>query len=220
VLERILKKKFPASPKMFLGIAVEDGVTAGLCENKTDAECVEIAARVYAEKTRFLSNREDVESAGKGLPGMVTLALSDLRPWGAPDEVQGEVEWHPPELKYPIFGRFDYQWLNHGFITDLKTTGAMPSKVKANHAMQGAHYTFGNLDGRITYVTPKKVTTYRIDDVAAHRNALKQRAIACENYLALSDDPAFFVSIETPALESFYFNSREARQAAFEVWGV
>jgi hypothetical protein len=220
VLERILKKKFPASPRMFLGIAAEEGTAAGLCENKTDAECVEIATRKYGELTRFLPNRDDVDSVGKGVTGMVTLALAELRGYGKPDETQGEITWHPEGLTYPIFGKFDFIWHEHGIVVDLKTTGALPSKVKHGHARQVALYTGGNLEGRLTYVTPKKAATYRLDDVPAHRNALFKMAQACERYLALSDDPEFFVGIETPALESFYFNSREARQAAFETWGV
>jgi hypothetical protein len=93
--------------------------------------------------------------------------------------------------------------------------------VKVPHARQVSLYvTSNNADARATYVTPKKRATYQIENVDAHRNALHQIALRCEAFLALSNDPEFFKTITVPDLESFYWSGPQARQLAFEVWGV
>jgi hypothetical protein len=112
--------------------------------------------------------------------------------------------------------------LTHGIVIDLKTTEALPSQIKVPHARQVALYASrsGNLDARLTYVTPKKRATYGLENVQEHLNALHRIALTVERFLALSDDPEFFVNITSPDLESFYWSPPQARQAAFEMWGV
>jgi len=56
--------------------------------------------------------------------------------------------------------------------------------------------------------------------VRRHRDALHKIALSVENFLALSDDPEFFVNITVPDLDSFYWANPPARQLAYEIWGV
>ena len=78
---------------------------------------------------------------------------------------------------------------HHGFEDD----GRMPSEIKIPHARQvGLYASSDNMDARLTYVTPKKCQTYRLENVREHREALHQIAKRVENFLALSDDPAIF----------------------------
>ena len=151
---------------------------------------------------------------------MVERALTELRPYGVPSASQGFIEWKPDDLRFPIVGYFDFAWDDHGIVVDLKTTEKLPSEVKTAHARQVALYTRGNAEGRLAYITPSKSAVYRLDNVLEHRAALHRMALACERFLSLSDDPAFFVGITAPDLESFYFATPQARHAAFEVWGV
>jgi hypothetical protein len=44
--------------------------------------------------------------------------------------------------------------------------------------------------------------------------------LRCEAFLALSEDPEFFVSITAPDVEQFYWSPPEARQAAFNTWKI
>ena len=74
------------------------------------------------------------------IPDMVVQALDELRPYGIPSNVQGIITWHPDDLKYPIFGYFDFIWKEQGFIVDLKTTERMPSNIKIPHARQVSFY--------------------------------------------------------------------------------
>jgi hypothetical protein len=220
VMEKILGKRQPVGPAAHRGTAVEDGVAHGL--DNTDAtleECTAIAERKFRELSALSPDprKEKIESE---IAGMVELALKELRPYGKPSSKQGSIEWKPDGLKFPIFGYYDFMFEEHGIVVDLKTTGALPSQIKPNHARQVALYTGGNLQGRLAYITPKKSAVYGLENVKEHRDALHKMALACERFMALSDDPEFFVGITSPDLESFYFNTPQARQAAFDVWKV
>jgi hypothetical protein len=149
---------------------------------------------------------------------MVKTGLEELRPYGIPSKTQGFVEWRPEGLRCPIVGYFDYEWEQHGVLVDLKTTEKLPSSIKIPHARQVALYTQSdNIDARLTYCTPKKRATYRLENVREHRNALHQIALRVEKFLSLSDDPEFFKSITAPDYESFYWGG-PARQIGFEHW--
>ena len=220
VLEKILGRRQGGSAPMYRGIAVEDGVTHGLLNPDAPMEvCVAVAHKTWDTKTALMTDARGETFRGD-IAGMVKLAVNELRPYGVPDKCQTAHEWHPEGLKYPIFGYSDYEWSDHGITVDLKTTGAMPSKIKEAHARQVAFYcTSNNAAARVTYCTPKKVATYAVEDIDKHRAAYVEMAKACERFLALSDDPQFFVSITSPDVESYYWGG-SMRHVAHEVWKV
>jgi hypothetical protein len=221
VLEKILGHRQPVGSPAHRGTAVEDGVTHGLLNPAaTLAECSDVAFKKYDTITALSADkrREDYRET---IPDMIASALTELRPYGIPTECQKFVEWRPDGLAYPIVGYLDYHWATTNTTVDLKTTEKLPSAVKVAHARQVALYvTSNNADARACYITPKKKATYRVDNVNEHRNALHQMALRCEAFLALSDDPQFFVDITVPDLESFYWGSPAARQMAFEIWKI
>jgi hypothetical protein len=221
VLEKILGHRQPVGSPAHRGTAVEDGVTHGLMNPDAPlAECAAVAFKKYDTITA-LSIDTRREEYRETIPAMVDSALSELRPYGVPNDCQGFVEWKPEGLKFPIVGYWDYHWREHNITIDLKTTEKLPSAVKVPHARQISLYvTSNNADARICYTTPKKKATYRVDNIDAHRAALHQMALRCEAFLALSEDPAFFKSITLPDLESFYWNGPPARQLAFEHWNI
>jgi len=220
VLEKILGRRQQGGAPMYRGIAVEDGVTHGLLNPEASLEdCTAAALKTWDAKTALMIDARG-ENFRTEIAGMVKLAVNELRPYGIPDKCQTAHEWHPEGLKYPIFGYSDYEWSDHGIIVDLKTTGTMPSKVKEPHARQVAFYcTSNNAAARVTYCTPKKVATYSVEDIDAHRAAYVSLAKKCEAFLALSDDPEFFVSITAPDTDSFYWGG-PMRHVAYEVWKV
>lgn len=218
VLEKIIGRRQPVGSPAHRGTAVEDGVTAGLMDPaKSLEDCSAVALRKYDSITALSGDkrREDYRAT---IPGMVTSALEELRPYGVPTHCQGFIEWRPEGLKCPIVGYYDYHWAQHNITTDLKTTEKLPSSVKIPHARQVALYvTTNNADARATYVTPKKRATYQIENIDAHRQALHQIALRCEAFLALSDDPSFFTKITAPDFESFYWGG-PAREIGFQIW--
>lgn len=219
VLEKILGQRQPVGAPAHRGTAVEDGVTLGLLNPSAPLDdCVQASYKTYDRITALTrdTRREEYRAT---IPDMVKLALEELRPYGIPSKCQGEIEWRPEGLKYPIYGRFDYHWEDHNITVDLKTTEKMPSSVKVPHARQVALYvTSNNADARASYVTPKKKATYRIDNIDAHRKALHQIALRVEKFLSLSNDPKFFTQIIAPDYESFYWGGN-AREIGYQTWG-
>jgi hypothetical protein len=62
--------------------------------------------------------------------------------------------------------------------------------------------------------------TYNVENTDAHRTALHQIALKVEKFLALSNDPQFFIDITVPDLDSFYWTAPAARQLAYEHWHI
>lgn len=222
VLERILGHRQPVGTPAHRGTAIEAGVALGLMQDAPDDDAVVEALKVYDRLTGLCGDQRR-EAHRADIDGMVRSALEELRPYGKPSSAQGKVVWHPDGLEAPVIGYYDFLWDEHGLVVDLKTTEKMPSQVKIGHARQVALYAAGgggNLEGRLTYVTPKKRATYRLENTRDHLAALAAIARAVERFLALSDDPEFFTSITVPDLENFYWGAPAARQKAFDVWAV
>jgi hypothetical protein len=220
VLERVLGHKQPVGAPAHRGTAVEEGVTVGLMDPAASLEACVAAAQTKFDTVSALSGDPRRADYRETIPAMVEMALKELRPYGIPSGCQGFVEWKPEGLKLPIVGYYDYEWSDHGILVDLKTTERMPSSVKIGHARQVALYASDNTDARLTYTTPKKSTTYRLENKREHRAALHQLALNVERFLSLSDDPAFYVGVTAPDLESFYWTPPAARQLAFEHWRI
>ena len=126
-------------------------------------------------------------------------------------------------LSVPMIGFFDIEWGNHGILTDIKTTHALPSKISTSHARQVALYCAArgnNLDARVTYVTSKKCATYHLENVEQHVQALNKIALTIQKFLSISNDAEELASIVVPEVDSFYFADPMARKAAYDVWGL
>lgn len=220
VLEKVLGHKQPVSVPAHRGVAVEDGVTAGLAElDKPVSECIDVALAKYDSLTA-MSGDPRRDKYRTTVPDMVSSALDELRQYGTPTSMQGRVERKLEGLALPMLGFYDYEWLNHGILLDLKTTERMPSLIKTNHARQVAHYSGGNTDARLAYVTPKKLEVYKLENIAEHRQALTNIAKRIEKLRSMSDDPQFFIDITVPDVDSFYWTAPAARALAFQYWGV
>lgn len=221
VLEKVLGFRQPVGAPAHRGTAVEDGVTVGLLDPSASLQaCTDVAFKKYDTITALSGDtrREDYRTT---IPAMVEQALSELRPYGIPSKCQGFIEWRPEGLNLPVIGYFDYEFEQHGILVDLKTTEKLPSSIKPPHARQVSFYCpSDNFDARLTYVTPKKKATYKVENIREHRAALYQIALRIEKFLSLSDDPEFFKSITAPDVESFYWSGPPARQLAFEHWKI
>jgi hypothetical protein len=222
VLERLMKRKSAVGAAAHRGTSVEEGVVYGLVNGSSDDECVKVAKDTFNRLTA-MSGDPRIDKEQDAVPEMVRQGLKELRPYGAPTSTQGRVEWKIEGLAVPMIGFYDCAWENHGILTDLKTTHALPSKIKVNHARQVALYAAclgNNIDARLTYVTPKKVATYKLENVPEHVRALERIAFTIQRFLSLSEDPAELASYVVPDTESFYFSDPLARQAVYEVWGL
>ena len=219
VLEKVIGVRQAVGSPAHRGSAVEEGVTVGLLNPDAPIqECIEAALTKYDTISALSSDarRQDYRDT---IAPMVQRALIELRPYGIPSQTQGFVEWKPEGLELPIVGYFDYEWAEHGIIVDLKTTEKLPSQNKIPHARQVALYAGSdNMDGRLTYVTPKKIATYRVENIRDHRKALYEIALSVEALLSLQDAERI-KRLVMPDLESFYWGGPN-RQLAFEHFGV
>jgi hypothetical protein len=219
VLEKVIGVRQSVGSPAHRGTAVEEGVTVGLLNPDAPLQaCIDMAFKKYDTVSALSSDarRQDYRDT---IPTMVEKALNELRPYGVPSKTQGFVEWKPDGLELPIVGYFDYEWADHGIIVDLKTTEKLPSQNKIPHARQVALYAASdNMDGRLSYVTPKKVATYRVENIREHRNALHQIALSVEAMLSIGDANKI-KRLVMPDLESFYWGGPN-RQLAFDHFGV
>lgn len=221
VLEKCLKSRQQVGAAAHRGSAVETGIMSGLLNNKTDEECVAEAALVFSQKTA-LSGDPRREKEADSVPDMVRIGLKELRDYGPPSTVQGKIEHKVEGLAVPIIGYFDAEWDNHGILIDIKTTHRIPSEISTNHARQVALYgtcRSNNIDVRISYVSTKKATTYRLENARAHVAALERIALTIQRFLAVSDDANELVSITAPDTDSFYFSEPSTRAAVLATWG-
>jgi len=221
ILERLMKKRFSVGPAAHRGTAVEDGIVHGLMTGASLKECQDVAREKF-EKLVSLTTDPRVDKERAGLAGMVEQGLKELLPYGKPSATQGKIEYQFEGLEVPFIGYFDLEWEDHGVLTDIKTTHALPSKISINHARQVALYRAarGNADPRVTYVTPKKVATYRLENADQHVEALGKIGMTIQRFLARSDDPMELASLMVPDFDSFYWSDPAARAEAYKIWGI
>jgi hypothetical protein len=221
VLQKLMKVRSPVGAAAHRGTAVESGIVAFL-EGASAKDAVEVAQQEFAKLTALSGDpRREKEEAAIG--DMVLTGIKELRDYGKPSSTQGKIEYKVEGLAVPMIGFYDLEWDNHGVLTDLKTTHALPSKISTSHARQVALYRAArgdNLDARITYVTPKKSATYVLENPREHLAALEKIALTIQRFLSLSDDAKVLASYVVPEVDSFYFADPIARKAAYEVWGL
>ncbi len=222
VLQKCLKMSTSVGAAAHRGTASETGVAHGLLSPSASVkECIDKAVSQFDQLTALLQDpRKDKER--DGIAGFVTQGLAELRPYGVPTELQGQVSHAVEGLDVPIIGYFDFEWSNHNILVDLKTTHALPSKISTNHARQVSLYAACREIAlpRVCYATPKKVACYELENAAEHLAALVATGKAIQKFLSISADPRELASMVVPDVDSFYFNDPLTRQAAFEVWGV
>lgn len=222
VLQYLLKQKRRVGAAAHRGTAVELGVMHALETRQPLEECVAAAEQEF-DRLTAMSGDARREKERKGIAGMVTQGLKELGGYGAPSARQRKVEMTLDDLAVPMRGYLDAEWDNHGVLIDLKTLMALPSQIRTSHARQVAFYLLGsgqsNWTPGVTYVTPAKSVTYRVDEPRRHLDALHRGGLAIQKFLSVSSDPMELASMIAPDFDSYYWSDPETRQAAFQVWG-
>lgn len=223
VMRKVLKLQDTTGPGAHRGTAAEAGITLGLMDPGVSIErCIEEAQRVFREKCGIAPFDEKATKEFEALAGFVSVGLDALRPYGVPTSTQGFISQTVPGLDVPLIGYYDWEWSHHGIIVDLKTTHQCPSKISVPHARQVSLYKVARntADPRISYVTPKKSATYRLESPDEHFRALVRIAQTIQRFLSLSTDPNELAGLVVPDVDSFYFNDPLTRAKAFKIWGV
>lgn len=220
--EYVFKKRSPVGPAAHRGSACELGIVAGLLGGKSVEECQNIAL-THFDRLTALSPDPRKEKERAAVPKIVVKGIEELKGYGPPSSTQGEVRWVVEGLGVPFKGFYDMQWANHGIITDLKTTLALPSKISSSHARQVALYNAAagdNYSARVTYVTPAKSATYQLENARDHMKSLERCALTIQRFLSLSRDKHELAALVIPDVDGFYYSDQQARQIAYEIWGI
>lgn len=222
VMQKVLKRSNQVGAAAHRGTAVEKGIVYGLENDASDAECIKVANDEFWRLTALTNDpARDKEQAA--VPEMVAQGLKELRPYGKPTSTQGKIEHRFDGIAVPFIGFYDIKWSNHNVLVDIKTTHALPSKISTNHARQVSLYAVAcgdGIDPRVTYVTPKKYASYRVENVSEHVKALERIGLAIQRFLSVSKDPNELAQMVVPEVDSFYFKDPSTRQAVFEIWGL
>lgn len=223
VMERLLGRKSPVGAAAHRGTAVEAGVNMGMLDTSLDPEtCVAEAVKVFNGLTA-LSGDPKRESEGASVPDITRQALRELRGYGKDVVTQERIEWKSEGVVVPYVGYVDYRFPYHQILVDLKTQQRLSSEIKLSHARQVASYAgqYGpNIDARVCYATPKKVATYKLENIPQHIACLGSIGRAIGRFLAISKDPHELAGLLSPDVDSFYYNDPQTRAAAFEIYGV
>lgn len=203
------------------GTAAEAGIVAGLLEpQKLLAECQAIAMKEFDRLTVF-SRGDSVDKERTAVPRIVEQGLQELRPYGIPSHTQYKIDWSHPDLSLPFLGFADLFYEEHGIVVDIKTTLKMPSDASESHQRQVSSYCMAisdNLDGRVTYATPTKAATYRVENMRGHVDSLVEVARRVDRFLSISDDLDELCSLVIPNYDLFYYDAA-TKAAAKEIFG-
>lgn len=204
------------------GTAVEAGVVAGLQDPSLSMTAAQdLALKQFDLLTLGLSG-DKVEKERAAIAGFVEQGLKALKPYGIPENVQGQVYYDVDGLDVPLMGYYDLLFPN-GVLVDLKTSHYVPSSISNSHARQVALYTGVLGDGikpHLCYVSPKKSSMLVLENAEEHLKSLSRIALACQKFLSISEDPQELASLLAPDPDSFYYSDDLARQAAYKVFGV
>jgi hypothetical protein len=226
VLQYLYGHRSPSGAAAARGIAAEHGIAHGLFDPSAPVEdCIALALQDYDKRTALASD-SNREKERDGIPGMVEVALAELRQYGVPEKPEGDnqhrIEVSIDGIEVPVIGFLDFRFPEHGIIVDLKTQLRLASQITASHARQGAVYSRAhsdNIDMRFAYTTPKKVGVYSLEDTRARWDEVVNIAHRIRKFLSLSTDKADLAAIIAPNYDNFYWNTNLARAAGRELYG-
>lgn len=235
-LRYLHKAKGMPSAAMQAGIAGETGIAHGLFNpDASESECKEVAEAAYnkglalsgidadaREKKRIELIGREAEGRKAEWPGMVSVGLDLLRPYGIPSPSPGngrKIEATLEGIPVPIIGFLDFAYDDHGFDIDLKTTGRMPEDMSADHILQGAIYSAagrGNREQRFAYVTKTEGKVLGMTGDAVTRGLHDATVIAhtLKRALSLSADKDEVCAFYLPNYADFRWDSNTLARAA------
>jgi hypothetical protein len=119
-------------------------------------------------------------------------------------------------LDVPIVGYLDWQFVGGG-ILDLKTTRAIPSKPRSDHAAQVGFYCKARdcASGSLLYVSTKKGALYELtpDDLEAGYRSLIVAAKAVKMLLTNAPTKQDALRTFAPDFDSFYWSDATRKMA-------
>jgi hypothetical protein len=199
------------------GKAVEAAVAAIVMENASDNAAIDLAMSVF-ECDAGGEISPEMNKERLTIPEMVRRAAPLFRKLGRPIGCQWRIEARLDGIEVPILGYADFVY--EPFVLDLKTTSAIPSIPRADHAVQIAFYAAAlSLRPGLIYVSSRKTACYGHNsiDVENACRLLRQSAHAVRTMLAASGTREAAAALFVPTVDDFRW-SPTTRAAAEQVW--
>jgi hypothetical protein len=219
----MLRAPDDSGPGAWRGHAVEVGVDrmlfgmAGGLPDIAMHEAFETLAQGLAD--------DDVEKERKALPDFYLQARIAFDGKPVPLQRQAKMTLMLPGIEVPLVGFADWLWPEYG--VDLKTTWRMPNggKPDPSHVDQVAAYSmFHGVPFHLTYVTPKRWTTFEVtrDEAAEGYERTIEAAQAVRSLLNRVDGAHDALSMFSPDYDDYHFRPAmvEAVKAAKAVRSI
>ena len=217
VVKYLFAVKDEAGPAAWRGLAVEAGLDHLLFGGNAQA-ALAVTERAFEEKAQGLADDKTVKERS-ALKDFLTQAADVAARHGQPLFRQKRVQISLDGIEVPLIGFIDYEWPAYGI--DLKTTMRLPSVPSPAHVEQMSVYM--RATGKpfwLSYVTPKRATTYEItqDMADAAWQRVAQGADAIRRMLTVSETAHDAARMFFPDLSSFYWSPPMIEKAQ-EIYG-
>lgn len=216
VLRYLYGVRDESGPYAARGKAVEAAVAAILMENASDDAAIDLAMSVF-ERDAGGEISPEVNRERLAIPEMVRRAAPLFRKLGRPVACQWRIEMRLDDIEVPILGYADFVY--EPFVLDLKTTFAIPSVPRADHAVQIAFYAAAlSLRPGLVYVSPKKTACFSHNSINVETacRLLRQSAHAVRAMLTATATREAAAALFVP-VDDFRW-SPTTRSAAQRVW--
>lgn len=145
---------------MWRGSAVENGMAA-ILRGEGGMDAVDLAHQSFDLNAQ--GEITDEIAAERDLIMQMVCQCTKWQPPGPLNATQLKVEHCLNDIPIPVIGYLDFAF--DGLDVDLKTTKAIPSKPRPDHARQVALYRAARgRNGGVLYVSAKRYAYYPIDD--------------------------------------------------------
>lgn len=198
------------------GKAVEAAVAAIVMENASDDAAIALAMLVF-ERDAGGEISPEINKERLAIPEMVRRAAPLFRKLGRPVACQWRIEARLDGIEVPILGYADFVY--EPFVLDLKTTFAIPSIPRADHAVQIAFYAAAlSLRPGLIYASPRKTACYSHNSINVESacRLLRQSANAVRAMLAAAESREAAAALFVPVTTDFRW-SATTREAAERV---
>lgn len=202
------------------GKAIETAVEA-VIDGASDEQAVAVAMEAF-EKDAGGEIAPEIDRQRHAIPSMVRQAAPIFRELGTPVARQRRIEVWIDGIEVPVIGYADFVYDGGGYpiVLDLKTTYAIPSSPRFDHAIQIVTYADAlKLLPGLLYISPKRFAVYganHVDAIAARRT-LRLSAFAIRAMLAAAETKEAAAAFFVPTGDDFRWSDM-TRSAAAGVW--
>lgn len=211
VAKYVLGAKFCFSPAARAGVLAEDAVVDVLARGMSQEAATKKAVETFNRAIMF-DRSEKTLARGEAIPGMIDLALAELKQYGEPEfdengkQKKIEIKCRVDDWAIPVIGYIDLHYPQHGLVIDLKTTARLPSEMSRSHLRQQAIYkaAMGNCAVKFLYVTGKKSAVYEPEDTSDTLAEIKCILRRQNNFLNIGDKETLQAIV--PVVNSYYWS--------------